>query len=77
MFPDLLSDAGNEFWANELAEWHRKIGYDGIWIDMNEAASFCVGSCGPGNLSMNPVHPPFPLPGEPGNVIYDYIEGSV
>lgn len=75
VFPDLLSDAGNEFWVNELVEWHRKIEYDGIWIDMNEPSSFCVGSCGSGNVSMNPVHPPFPLPGEPGNVIYDYPEG--
>ena len=24
---------------------------------------------------MNPVHPPFNLPGEPGSVIYDYPEG--
>ena len=28
-------------------------------LDMNEASSFCVGSCGSGNLSMNPIHPPF------------------
>lgn len=47
---------------------------DGIWIDMNEVSSFCVGSCGSGNLSLNPSHPPFALPGEPGNVVYDYPE---
>lgn len=41
---------------------------------MNEVSSFCVGSCGSGNLTLNPVHPPFALPGEPGNVIYDYPE---
>ncbi len=34
-----------------------------------------TGSCGSGNLSLNPVHPPFKLPGEPGNVLYDYPEG--
>ena len=27
------------------------------------------------NLSLNPVHPPFYLPGEPGAVIYDFPEG--
>lgn len=42
---------------------------------MAEVSSFCVGSCGTGNLSMNPAHPPFALPGEPGNVVYDYPEG--
>lgn len=39
---------------------------------MNEVASFCVGSCGSGNLTLNPVHPPFKLPGEEGAVIYEY-----
>jgi alpha-glucosidase len=42
---------------------------------MSEASSFCVGSCGSGNLSLNPVHPPFQLFGETLNNIYDYPEG--
>lgn len=42
---------------------------------MSEASSFCVGSCGTGNLSLNPVHPPFSLPGEAGAKIYSYPEG--
>lgn len=42
---------------------------------MNEVSSFCIGSCGSNNLTLNPVHPPFALPGEPGNRIYDYPEG--
>jgi alpha-glucosidase len=41
---------------------------------MSEVSSFCTGSCGSGNLSLNPVHGTT-LPGEPGNVIYDYPEG--
>lgn len=42
---------------------------------MSEVSSFCVGSCGSRNVTMNPVHPPFSLPGEKGNIIYDYPEG--
>ena len=42
---------------------------------MSEVSSFCVGSCGSNNLSLNPVHPGFSLPGEPGSVIYNYPEG--
>ena len=42
---------------------------------MTEVSSFCVGSCGTGNVTLNPVHPPFALPGEAGNVIFDYPEG--
>lgn len=75
VFPDWMNPKSNAYWANELAMWYKKIAYDGIWIDMTEVASFCVGSCGSGNLTLNPVHPPFALPGEPGAKIYDYPEG--
>ena len=74
VFPDWLG-GGGQWWTNEMTTYHGKIAYDGAWIDMSEAASFCVGSCGSGNVSMNPVHPPFALPGETGNVIYGYPEG--
>lgn len=46
-----------------------------LTITRNEASSFCKGSCGTGNLTLNPVHPPFQLPGEPGNQIFSYPEG--
>lgn len=75
-FPDWLSNpSASEWWRKTMSEWHSKLSFDGIWIDMNEASSFCVGSCGSKNLSLNPVHPSFDLPGEPGNLIYDYPEG--
>ena len=58
-----------------MMEHHSNIPWDGIWLDMNEVSSFCVGSCGTGNLSLNPVHPPFLLPGEEGAKIFTYPEG--
>ena len=76
VFPDWLPSSGaNEWWIDEMSTWHAKVNWSGIWIDMSEVSSFCVGSCGTGNLSLNPAHPPFGLPGEPGNVIYSYPEG--
>ncbi|KKZ66865.1 alpha-glucosidase [[Emmonsia] crescens] len=74
VFPDFSAAGAQEWWSTELEEFFNKVPYDGIWIDMNEVSSFCVGSCGSGNLTLNPVHPPFQLPGERGNVIYDYPE---
>jgi len=57
-----------------MMAFHRSVAWDGIWIDMSEASCFCAGSCGTGRLSLNPAHPPWPLPGELGNVIYSYPE---
>jgi alpha-glucosidase len=80
VFPDWIGAVLNgtgafEWWATELSTWHENISFDGIWIDMSEVSSFCVGSCGSNNVTLNPVHPPFGLPGEPGNIIYGYPEG--
>ncbi|EAU39369.1 alpha-glucosidase precursor [Aspergillus terreus NIH2624] len=75
VYPDWHHPKAVDFWANEIVTWWKKLPYDGIWYDMAEVSSFCVGSCGTGNLTLNPVHPPFALPGEPGNVVYDYPEG--
>ncbi|GIC94706.1 uncharacterized protein Aud_002035 [Aspergillus udagawae] len=44
-------------------------------MDMNEASSFCVGSCGSDLITRNPAHPPFKLPGDPGYLLFDYPEG--
>ncbi|KAF9883779.1 hypothetical protein FE257_002809 [Aspergillus nanangensis] len=75
VYPDWHHPKGVDFWANELVVWWNKLPFDGAWYDMGEVSSFCVGSCGTGNLTLNPVHPPFKLPGETGNVVYDYPEG--
>lgn len=75
VFPDWISGGAGEWWTNEMTMWHEQVSFDGAWIDMSEVSSFCVGSCGSGNVTMNPVHPPFQLPGEPGAVIYGYPEG--
>ncbi|KUJ07646.1 glycoside hydrolase family 31 protein [Mollisia scopiformis] len=80
VFPDWIGAVLNgtgafDWWSSEMTMWHQNISFDGIWIDMSEVSSFCVGSCGSNNLTLNPVHPGFGLPGEPGNIIYGYPEG--
>jgi alpha-glucosidase len=80
VFPDWIGAVLNgtgafEWWSEEMKTWYANVSFDGIWIDMSEVSSFCVGSCGTGNLTLNPVHPPFSLPGEPGNIVYGYPEG--
>ncbi|KAF9731133.1 hypothetical protein PMIN06_008583 [Paraphaeosphaeria minitans] len=75
VFPDWLSANGQAWWVKELVEWYKEVPFSGIWIDMSEVSSFCVGSCGTGNITLNPVHPPFDLPGEEGNRIYSFPEG--
>jgi len=72
---DWLVPTSQEFWTSELMRWHNQTPFDGIWIDLSEASSFCVGSCGNGNLDQNPVHPPFLLPGDPLTFDYNYPEG--
>jgi alpha-glucosidase len=75
VFPDWLANNTQSWWTEAFRNFSRIANFDGIWLDMNEASSFCVGSCGSNNVTQNPVHPPFKLPGEPGAVIYDYPEG--
>lgn len=75
VFPDWHHPDAADFWANELVTWYEKVKFDGVWYDMSEVSSFCVGSCGSRNRTLNPAHPPFRLPGEPGNVDYEYPEG--
>ncbi|EME46003.1 glycoside hydrolase family 31 protein [Dothistroma septosporum NZE10] len=72
---DWLLPQSQNWWTNEVKTWHGDVPFDGIWIDLSEASSFCVGSCGNGRLNENPVHPPFLLPNDPGNADFRFPEG--
>ncbi|KAF3936925.1 Alpha-glucosidase [Dactylella cylindrospora] len=75
VFPDWSAPNIQEWWDTEYILWYKDVPFDGLWLDMNEVSSFCTGSCGSGKIDQNPVHPPWKLPGERGNVIYNYPEG--
>ncbi|KAF3016438.1 alpha-glucosidase maltase [Neopestalotiopsis sp. 37M] len=74
VWPDFLIPQSQEFWTNEFLIFHEKLAYDGWWLDLSDLSSWCTGSCGTGNLAYQPVHVPFKLPGEPGEVSYEYPE---
>ncbi|KAG0568362.1 hypothetical protein KC19_6G014200 [Ceratodon purpureus] len=42
-FPDFLHPKAQEFWSTEVAEFHKTVPFDGLWLDMNEPANFCGG----------------------------------
>jgi alpha-glucosidase len=74
VFPDWMAAKAQSWWIKEMVEWYKEVPFSGFWLDMQEVSSFCVGSCGTGNVTLNPVHPPFSLPGEMGNMVFDYPE---
>ncbi|KAJ1934189.1 hypothetical protein FBU59_005780, partial [Linderina macrospora] len=47
-FPDWFAPNTQSWWSGELRRYFDDLPIDGMWIDMNEAASFCTGSCGSG-----------------------------
>ncbi|RCK63108.1 Glucoamylase 1 [Candida viswanathii] len=65
VFPDFLSNNTQEYFNELFQDWYDRLPFDGIWTDMNEVSSFCVGSCGTGRYFDNPVHPPFAVGNSP------------
>ncbi|KAM5542308.1 hypothetical protein V8D89_004181 [Ganoderma adspersum] len=76
VFPDWFANNTEAFWTEALRNWSQSgVNYSGIWLDMNEASSFCIGSCGTGaNLTAATIPTQF-FPGTPGNLVTDYPEG--
>ncbi|KAH9854355.1 glycosyl hydrolases family 31-domain-containing protein [Lenzites betulinus] len=75
VFPDWFSEHATAYWTEALTNWSKLgVEFSGIWLDMNEASSFCVGSCGTGVDHSN-TSVPFLLPGKPGNPITNFPEG--
>ncbi|KAG0200794.1 hypothetical protein BGX28_006229, partial [Mortierella sp. GBA30] len=45
VFPDWFHPETQAYWTKHITEWLQQVPLDGIWIDMNEAASFHDGDC--------------------------------
>lgn len=45
VFPDWFANNTQTFWTEGLRNWSNSgVNFSGIWLDMNEASSFCIGS---------------------------------
>ncbi|XP_070541629.1 maltase-glucoamylase-like [Ptychodera flava] len=61
VFPDFQNPKTQEWWINLTVDFHDEIPFDGIWIDMNEPASFVKGSlegCDYNNKLESPPYKP-------------------
>ncbi|EMC96216.1 glycoside hydrolase family 31 protein [Baudoinia panamericana UAMH 10762] len=73
VFPDFIVPQTQQFWTQQILAYHQNVSFDGFWLDVNDAVSFCTGSCGQGLVGENPIHVPFALPGDPNtSVAVDY-----
>ncbi|KAJ7892526.1 hypothetical protein B0H14DRAFT_3427931 [Mycena olivaceomarginata] len=75
VLPDWFPPNTLGWWIQALKNWSAAgVELSGIWLDMNEASSFCDGSCGT-VINISNTSMPFLLPSDPGNPITDYPEG--
>ncbi|XP_076305653.1 lysosomal alpha-glucosidase-like [Tachypleus tridentatus] len=62
VFPDFTNLRTVDYWTDQLQNFHKKINFDGAWIDMNEPSNFYNGQKD-GCPSDSPLeHPPY-VPG--------------
>ncbi|KAJ3284278.1 hypothetical protein HK104_010022 [Borealophlyctis nickersoniae] len=75
-YPDWMHPNTTEWWTGEVERFRELIAFDGLWLDMQEPATFCVGSCGTGapDPAKFQPNPPFDFPG--GQLYYppDFAE---
>ncbi|KAM3846334.1 lysosomal alpha-glucosidase isoform 3-T3 [Vipera latastei] len=63
-FPDFTNPETHQWWYDMVKDFHDKVPFDGMWIDMNEPSNFVDGSlegC-PDNKLENPPYVPAFLP---------------
>ncbi|KAF8062769.1 alpha-glucosidase [Scenedesmus sp. PABB004] len=58
VYPDYLDNPRTSAWlTRELRHMHEQVPYDGLWLDMNEASSFCSGlNCVPDTRNITAMH---------------------
>ncbi|XP_055955044.1 lysosomal alpha-glucosidase isoform X1 [Patella vulgata] len=59
-FPDFTHPNSQQYWTTIVKNFHDKVAFDGMWIDMNEISNFVIGStsgCPDNNLENPPYLP--------------------
>ncbi|KAI9319951.1 alpha glucosidase [Dichotomocladium elegans] len=63
VYPDWFHPNASAYWVHEIDAWMSRLDLDGLWVDMNEPATFCLGSCGTGLKDVTPEsYEPWTLP---------------
>ncbi|XP_060700892.1 lysosomal alpha-glucosidase-like [Hemiscyllium ocellatum] len=59
-FPDFTNPDTHSWWYENIKEFHDKVSFDGMWIDMNEPSNFVSGAINgcPNNNLENPPYVP-------------------
>ncbi|UYV70150.1 GAA [Cordylochernes scorpioides] len=58
VYPDFTHPNITDYWRKQIADFHSQVGFDGLWIDMNEPSNFVDGSIhGCPNTGID--HPPY------------------
>lgn len=60
VFPDFFQANTTKWWESQLSRFHDEVGFDGIWLDMNEASNFCDGQCYQAKHAQQLVHQQLP-----------------
>jgi alpha-glucosidase len=74
VWPDFATDrSAQQYWTDEFKRYFEQLEFDGWWLDISDAPSWCTGSCGADKLALNPAHIPIMLPGDANSsVAVDY-----
>jgi len=74
VWPDFTTDtSAQQYWTDEFKRYFEQLEFDGWWLDISDAPSWCTGSCGADKLALNPAHIPIMLPGDANtSVAVDY-----
>lgn len=54
VWPDFTRDTSvQQYWTDEFKRYFEQLEFDGWWLDISDAPSWCTGSCGAGRLSVS------------------------
>jgi len=69
VWPDWFHNESQSYWNDQIVDWYKKMPFDGLWDDMNEPASYIIGSVTKELVDTitGPVNPADPW-GVPNNV---------